>query len=206
MSGASFQELFLLIAIGLVVLGPKRLPQVANQIGSWVGQARRMTRMMKRQLEDEINMDLDSFNVQKQLGLDESSRTPAATGKPTKPWTHEQATRAAAAGSTAATAAAAESDTARELASGTTDESHEELPDDYSPAHAAHEVGTGVDDELPDDYSPAHGADDVGTGVGDEPMDGRMADSDYIDDVELDETQAAANNDAEPPEKKQETA
>ncbi len=189
MSGASFQELFLLIAIGLVVLGPKRLPQVANQIGSWVGQARRMTRMMKRQLEDEINMDLDSFDVQKQLGLDDSSRTPAPTGKPTKPWTHEQATRAAAAGSTAATAAAAESEAARELTSGATDEEREELPDDYSPAHAVHEVGTGVGDDPMDD-----------------PTDDPVDEHDYIDDIELDEAQAAATNDAEPPEKKQETA
>ena len=43
--------------IGLIVLGPKRLPKVANQLGSWVGQARRMTRVMRRQLEEELNFD-----------------------------------------------------------------------------------------------------------------------------------------------------
>ena len=46
--------------IGLVVLGPERLPRVANQIGSWLGQARRMTRIMKRQLEDELGLDKHS--------------------------------------------------------------------------------------------------------------------------------------------------
>jgi len=57
MSGIGGSEFFLLLLIGLVILGPKRLPQVANQIGGWIGQARRMTRAMKRQLEDELNVE-----------------------------------------------------------------------------------------------------------------------------------------------------
>jgi len=61
MSGVGSSELIILILIGLIVLGPKRLPQIANQLGTWIGQARRMTRAMKRQLEDELNFD-DDFN------------------------------------------------------------------------------------------------------------------------------------------------
>ena len=57
MSGIGFWELIILFLIGLVVLGPERLPRVANQLGSWLGQARRMTRIMKRQLEDELGLD-----------------------------------------------------------------------------------------------------------------------------------------------------
>lgn len=57
MSGPSFWEFLLLCMIGLIVLGPKRLPQVANQIGTWVGHARRMTRTLKRQLEEELELD-----------------------------------------------------------------------------------------------------------------------------------------------------
>jgi sec-independent protein translocase protein TatB len=57
MSGVSSAELLLLLVIGLIVLGPKRLPEIANKIGGWVGQARRMTRVMKRQLEEELNID-----------------------------------------------------------------------------------------------------------------------------------------------------
>jgi Tat protein translocase TatB subunit len=63
MSGVGFFEILLLCMIGLIVLGPKRLPQVANQIGTWVGQARRMTRTLKRQLEEELD-------VEKNLGFD----------------------------------------------------------------------------------------------------------------------------------------
>jgi len=57
MFGIGGQELILLMLIGLVVLGPERLPRIANQMGSWLGQARRMTRVMKRQLEEELELN-----------------------------------------------------------------------------------------------------------------------------------------------------
>ena len=57
MSGIGFWELILLFVIGLIVLGPERLPRVANQLGTWLGQARRMSRVLKRQLEDELNLE-----------------------------------------------------------------------------------------------------------------------------------------------------
>ena len=57
MFGIGGQELVLLMIIGLIVLGPERLPRIANQIGSWLGQARRMTRVMKRQLEEELDIN-----------------------------------------------------------------------------------------------------------------------------------------------------
>jgi sec-independent protein translocase protein TatB len=57
MSGVGFSELLILFVIGLIVLGPERLPRVANQLGTWLGQARRMTRVMKRQLEEELDLE-----------------------------------------------------------------------------------------------------------------------------------------------------
>lgn len=57
MSGVGFWELILIFLIGLIVLGPERLPRVAQQLGTWLGQARRMTRVMRRQLEDELNLE-----------------------------------------------------------------------------------------------------------------------------------------------------
>ena len=65
MSGVGFFELIILFMIGLVVLGPKRLPKVANQLGTWVGQARRMTRVMKRQLEEELDLSEDFKDLKK---------------------------------------------------------------------------------------------------------------------------------------------
>ncbi len=60
MTGVDSSELILLLIIGLIVLGPKRLPEIANRVGRWVGQARRMTRAMRRQLEEELNFDDDN--------------------------------------------------------------------------------------------------------------------------------------------------
>ena len=56
MSGFSSPEFLLIVVLALVVLGPKRLPEIANKIGGWVGQARRMTRVMRRQLEEELDV------------------------------------------------------------------------------------------------------------------------------------------------------
>ena len=69
-SGIGFSELIILALIGLIVLGPERLPRVARQIGNWVGQARKMTRVMRRQLEDELDFDEN---------LNPKRNTPSAT-------------------------------------------------------------------------------------------------------------------------------
>jgi sec-independent protein translocase protein TatB len=84
MSGVGFFELVILFMIGLVVLGPQRLPKIANQLGTWIGQARRMTRVMKRQLEDELDLG-DNFKSLKNLGdelKDDLTIGPAAAQVP----------------------------------------------------------------------------------------------------------------------------
>ena len=50
-------ELLLIFVIALLILGPKRLPEIANTVGGWVGKARRMTRILKRQLEEEVDIE-----------------------------------------------------------------------------------------------------------------------------------------------------
>lgn len=49
-------ELLLVAIIGLLVLGPQRLPKVAAEIGKWVGRARRTATQLRRQLEREIEL------------------------------------------------------------------------------------------------------------------------------------------------------
>jgi len=63
MSGIGGSEFILLCLIGLLILGPERLPRVARQLGSWIGKARQMTRGLQRQLEDELD-------AEKNLGFD----------------------------------------------------------------------------------------------------------------------------------------
>jgi sec-independent protein translocase protein TatB len=55
MFDVGFMELVVIFVVGLVVLGPQRLPQVAAQVGQWAGRARRMARMLTTQLQDEMN-------------------------------------------------------------------------------------------------------------------------------------------------------
>ena len=44
-------ELVLVAIIGLLVLGPQRLPKVAAEIGKWVGRVRRTAAQLRRQIE-----------------------------------------------------------------------------------------------------------------------------------------------------------
>ena len=68
MSGIGGSEFLLLCLIGLLILGPERLPRVARQLGSWVGKARRMTRSLQRQLEEETNLEKNLGFDPKELG------------------------------------------------------------------------------------------------------------------------------------------
>ena len=156
-SGIAGSEIFLIVVIGLIVLGPKRLPQVANQLGSWVGQARRMTRMMKRQLEGEINIDLNSINkpIDIEKGLMGLADADEADKKNADTKTAASVSRPEYVHDRSKTDASSESD----------DDDTEELPDDYSPAHGPEEAGTGVgdDDYISDDeLEPVVAASDDG--------------------------------------------
>ena len=70
MSGIAGSELLLLCIIGLLILGPERLPRLARQIGGWIGKARQMTRAMQRQIEEELD-------VEKNLGIDPKDLDPS---------------------------------------------------------------------------------------------------------------------------------
>jgi sec-independent protein translocase protein TatB len=54
LSGIGPSELIILVVIGLLILGPERLPRVASQIGRWVGKARRTANQLRYQLEREV--------------------------------------------------------------------------------------------------------------------------------------------------------
>jgi sec-independent protein translocase protein TatB len=52
-----FWELALIFVLGLIVLGPEKLPKVAAQLGRYAGQARRMARTLTAQIRDEIEAE-----------------------------------------------------------------------------------------------------------------------------------------------------
>jgi sec-independent protein translocase protein TatB len=50
----SFGKLAIIFALCLIVLGPEKLPKLAQQLGRFAGQARAMARHLRTQLEQEI--------------------------------------------------------------------------------------------------------------------------------------------------------
>jgi len=54
MFDVGFWELVLIFGVGLIILGPERMPRVASQVGRWIGRARRTASTLRRQLEQEI--------------------------------------------------------------------------------------------------------------------------------------------------------
>ncbi len=52
-----FWELFLLFVLGLLVLGPERLPRVARTLGMWAGRARGYVRQLSNELDRELQTE-----------------------------------------------------------------------------------------------------------------------------------------------------
>ena len=78
-----FSELLLIFAIALIVLGPQKLPKLAQQVGRWVGRARAMARQFRDQLEDEAHNLETKMNIDP--GIDTSldpKRAPACSRAP----------------------------------------------------------------------------------------------------------------------------
>jgi sec-independent protein translocase protein TatB len=57
MFDVGFWELLLIFGVGLMILGPERMPRVAAQVGRWVGRARRTATQLRRQLQRELELD-----------------------------------------------------------------------------------------------------------------------------------------------------
>ena len=56
MFDVGFWEMLLLCALGLVVLGPDKLPKIALSIGNYIGRARSMVAAFTRQMRQEIEL------------------------------------------------------------------------------------------------------------------------------------------------------
>ena len=52
-----FTEIILILGLALLVLGPEKLPGLAEKVGRWTGRARSMARQLRTQLEHEVTME-----------------------------------------------------------------------------------------------------------------------------------------------------
>lgn len=55
MFDVGFWEILLIGIVGMLVVGPERLPEVARNVGRWVGKARRYVASVRRDFESELN-------------------------------------------------------------------------------------------------------------------------------------------------------
>jgi sec-independent protein translocase protein TatB len=66
MFDAGLFEILLILVIGLLVLGPERLPRVARTVGLWLGKANRMFETVKAEVSKELAAEELKQNLKKQ--------------------------------------------------------------------------------------------------------------------------------------------
>lgn len=66
MFDVGFFELIVIFVIGLIVLGPERLPRVARTLGLWLGRAQRMFETVRAEVNREIAAEELKKSLQKQ--------------------------------------------------------------------------------------------------------------------------------------------
>ena len=73
----SFQDSAVIFFIALLLFGPKKLPELARQLGKLMGEFRRASNEFRMQLEDELRVS-EQAEKQKQIAALEAAAPPAA--------------------------------------------------------------------------------------------------------------------------------
>ena len=69
-----FPELVLIAIVGLLVIGPERLPEALRSMGLWLGRMRRSFTSVKAEIEKEIGMDEVRRQLHNEAIMDEMKR------------------------------------------------------------------------------------------------------------------------------------
>lgn len=69
-----FTELLLIMAVALIVFGPRRLPEIGKSLGKALGEFKKATNDMKMTLEEEVRLEEEK-----------KSLSAALDGKPSDP-------------------------------------------------------------------------------------------------------------------------
>jgi sec-independent protein translocase protein TatB len=78
-----FSELLLICAIALIVVGPQKLPKLAQQVGRWVGRARAMARQFREQLEEEAHTLETKMSIDPDIDTSLDPKAPPKSATPT---------------------------------------------------------------------------------------------------------------------------
>ncbi|MGZ4663200.1 MAG: Sec-independent protein translocase TatB [Arthrobacter sp.] len=65
MFGINGPEFFVLLLIGVLVIGPKRLPEYTQKLANLVKEVRRMASGAREQIKDEVGIDIDEVDWKK---------------------------------------------------------------------------------------------------------------------------------------------
>jgi len=76
-----FTELLLIFALSLIVLGPERLPKLAQQVGRWVGRARAMARQFRDQLDEEAHNLETKMNIDPGIDTSMDAKRPETSAE-----------------------------------------------------------------------------------------------------------------------------
>lgn len=69
-----FPELILIAIVGLLVIGPERLPEALRTLGLWIGRMRRSFTNVKSEIEREIGMDEIRRQLHNEAVMEEMKR------------------------------------------------------------------------------------------------------------------------------------
>ncbi|TDJ39605.1 MAG: twin-arginine translocase subunit TatB [Gammaproteobacteria bacterium] len=77
MFDVGFPELVLIAVVGLLVIGPERLPETLRTLGLWLGRMRRSFAKVKSEIEKEIGMDEVRRQLHNESVMEEMKRIEA---------------------------------------------------------------------------------------------------------------------------------
>ena len=80
-----FTEIVLILGLALLVLGPEKLPGLAEKVGRWTGRARAMARQLRTQLEQEVTLDQMAKSRAEEAKAKDTSEEPPAAPEENKP-------------------------------------------------------------------------------------------------------------------------
>jgi len=111
MFGIGYQEMFIVLVVALVIFGPKRLPELAGQVGRWVRDFRRMSSDLTGEFEKTF-AEVDEVKKTFQRELQGIQEEVEGVGKSTRGDLKKSGAKAIGAGKKAGSVAAKKSATA----------------------------------------------------------------------------------------------
>ncbi len=70
-------ELLLILVVGLLVIGPERLPETVRTLGLWMGRLRRSFNAIKTEIDKEVGMDEIRRQLHNEAVMEEMKRIEA---------------------------------------------------------------------------------------------------------------------------------